>query len=313
MNSAARKTPSSVCAWIVGSRTDSGCLSGFVQHEQRPEEVLPRREDREHRDDAEDRLATSAARSTRTAGTGPRRRSRAASKISRGRLSKNRLHEHDVEGARAGGQPDRPVAVDERVVDQRRVHDLEVERHEQHDRRARTASPAARPVRIVPYRGRSTESAKPAGGRDDDLREPRAEREHDRVPEVVADVDVDHASRRLLQADAVREERHRVRDRVLRRRDRRLREPEERPEPDDDEQRRAGRACAVPTPQPHAARAASRRARSSARCVRGVAARSPASARRDHVGAPGAGRAQVDEREQREERREHQAERGRLP
>ena len=30
MNIAARKTPSSVCDWIVGRRTDSGCRSGFV-------------------------------------------------------------------------------------------------------------------------------------------------------------------------------------------------------------------------------------------------------------------------------------------
>ena len=30
MNRAARKTPSSVCGWIDGSRTDSGCLSASL-------------------------------------------------------------------------------------------------------------------------------------------------------------------------------------------------------------------------------------------------------------------------------------------
>ena len=39
---------------------------------------------------------------------GPAPSIRAASKISRGRLSKKRLHQDDVERARAGRQPDRP-------------------------------------------------------------------------------------------------------------------------------------------------------------------------------------------------------------
>src|SRR4051794_39195426 len=30
MNMAARKTPSEVCDWIAGSRTESGCLSGLA-------------------------------------------------------------------------------------------------------------------------------------------------------------------------------------------------------------------------------------------------------------------------------------------
>ena len=71
------------------------------------------------------------------------------------------LHEHDVEGARAGRQPDRPVAVDERVVDQRRVHDLDVERHEQHDRRHEQRRQQRAPMITRAYRGRSTESANP--------------------------------------------------------------------------------------------------------------------------------------------------------
>ena len=55
------------------------------------------------------------------------------------------LDEHDVEGARAGRQPDRPVAVDERMVDQRRVHDLDVQRHEQHHDRHEQRRVAAAP------------------------------------------------------------------------------------------------------------------------------------------------------------------------
>ena len=74
-----------------------------------------------------------------------------------------------------------------------------------------------------------------ARGRDDDLGRPGADRDHDRVPEVAADVDGRPGFAEVAPGRAVREERHRVRERVRRRRDRRLREPEERPEPDHDE------------------------------------------------------------------------------
>ena len=60
-------------------------------------------------------------------------------------------------------------------------------------------------MRIFPYFGRSTESAKPAGRRDDDLREPRADREDDRVPEVAADLDVEPRLVQVAPGRTVRE------------------------------------------------------------------------------------------------------------
>ena len=70
---------------------------------------------------------------------------RAASKISRGRLSKKRFMMMTLNALAPAGSQIAQIAVDEGVVDQRRVDDLDVERDEQHDRRARTASSAARP------------------------------------------------------------------------------------------------------------------------------------------------------------------------
>ena len=58
-------------------------------------------------------------------------------------------------------------------------------------------------------------------------------RDHDRVPEVLVDVHVDPRLREVRPVDAVRPERERLAQRVLRRRDRRLREPEQRPESGD--------------------------------------------------------------------------------
>ena len=160
---------------------------------------------------------------------------RAASKISRGRLSKNRFTRIDVERARAGRQPDRPVAVDERVMDDRRVHDLDVERHEQHDRGHEERHRASSPVSTFAYRGRSTESAKPP------VVATMICTSHD--PNAITIVfqkyrptfDVRPRLAQVAPRGTVREERHRVGDRVVRRRDRRLREPEDRPEADHDE------------------------------------------------------------------------------
>ena len=161
MNIAARKTPSSVCAWIVGRRTDSGCLFGSVRtssgqrksfHEASSAntETTPRigRDIGQH-----DR----AEQAERAAAVDPRRLEDLARQV-----VEEALHQHDVERARAGRQPDRPVAVDERVVDQRRVHDLDVERNEQHDRGDEERGRGASALIGFAYRGRSTESANPA-------------------------------------------------------------------------------------------------------------------------------------------------------
>src|SRR6185437_8695463 len=66
--------------------------------------------------------------------------------------------------------------------------------------------------------------------------EPRSEREDDGVPEVAADVHARPGLAEVAPGEAVPEERQRMRDRVVRRRDRRLGEPEDRAEPRDDQQ-----------------------------------------------------------------------------
>src|ERR1700751_3218698 len=94
--------------------------------------------------------------------------------------------------------------------------------------------PKSRPLMIGAYRGRSTESAKP--------------------PVVATTICTAHVPFRprlaaVAPRRAVREECDRMADRVERRRDRRLREPEDRTDADDDEpheQQRMG--CAHPPP-----------------------------------------------------------------
>src|SRR6185312_7154216 len=82
------------------------------QDEQRPQEVLPRREQREDRDDAEDRL--------RQRQHDPPEELEGAGAVDLRRLEdlawqvvEEARDEDDVERARAGRQPHRPVAVDE--------------------------------------------------------------------------------------------------------------------------------------------------------------------------------------------------------
>ena len=131
--SAARKTSSSIAACRFGRRTESGWMAGSLQHEHRPEVVLPRRDDREHGDDSEDRFGhrqhdrpeqPERARAVRAC-----RLEHLARKV-----VEESLHQHDVERARARRQPHRPERVDQRGADQRRVEDRQVERNEQHDR-----------------------------------------------------------------------------------------------------------------------------------------------------------------------------------
>src|SRR5258708_2355355 len=90
MNIAARKTPSSVCDWIVGRRTESGCLFGSVRTS---------KGQRKSFHDASSAKTDTTPRIGRDIGktievkrrNGPQPSIRAASKISRGRLSKKRF------------------------------------------------------------------------------------------------------------------------------------------------------------------------------------------------------------------------------
>ena len=106
--SAAMKTPRSVVGWSVGSRTDSGWRSGFADDEQRPQVVLPGRDHREHRHDAEDRPRhrqdDRPEQPERSGAVDPGRLEDLARQV-----VEEPLHQDDVERARAGRQPDRPV------------------------------------------------------------------------------------------------------------------------------------------------------------------------------------------------------------
>ena len=90
MNIAARKTPSSVCDWIVGRRTDSGCLSGFVRTSSGQRKSF--HEASMANTDTTPRIGFDIGSTIETnSRNGPAPSMRAASKISRGRLSKNRF------------------------------------------------------------------------------------------------------------------------------------------------------------------------------------------------------------------------------
>ena len=70
----------------------------------------------------------------------------------------------------------------------------------------------------------------------DDLTEPRPEREDDRVPEIATDVHLRPRIAEVAPGHSVREEGKWIPERVDGRRDGALREPDHRPEPDQDEQ-----------------------------------------------------------------------------
>jgi hypothetical protein len=151
-----------------------------------------------------------------------------------GQIVEKALDEDDAECARAGREPDRPVGVDEAVVDDRRTDDLDVQRHEQHDYRHEERRQEQRGDDTGVARAQDREGIA-AGHRDQDLNEPRTCRQDDRVPEVARNVDVHPRTGEVAPRKAVREDRHRAADRVVRRCDRRLGEPEQRTEPDHDE------------------------------------------------------------------------------
>ena len=246
-NMAARKTPRSVCAGDRRQAHRQRLPARVAEDEQRPEVVLPRREHARRSRRRRGSAATSAARSRQNRRTGPQPSMRAASKISRGRLSKKRFISTTLNALAPFGQPDRPVAVDEGMVDERRVHDLDVERDEQHDRRDEQRRqqrghdhlPVLRPKRRegVAHRWWRRRSG-----------DPRAEREDDRVPQVEADVDLVPGVAQVAPGEPVREERQRGGERVLGRRDRRLGEPEDRAEADDHEQHEEHRLCRPESP-----------------------------------------------------------------
>ena len=86
------------------------------------------------------------------------------------------LHEQDVERVRRRRQPDREVVVEQRhVAEQRRVHDREVQRHEQHDRRdeQRREHRAVQDGRVPRAQHRQRV---PGGRRDEQLRRTRSRR-----------------------------------------------------------------------------------------------------------------------------------------
>ena len=99
------------------------------------------------------------------------------------------LDQQDVERVRAGRQPDRPEGVDAatwpisggcRIVRYSGTSSTTAGTN-------RVASTS--PLRICAYFGRSTDEHVAAGRRDDELHDPGAERDPDRVDEVRADVD----------------------------------------------------------------------------------------------------------------------------
>ena len=149
MNIAARNTPRSVWPWIVGRRTEIGCLFRSVRTSSGQRKSF--HEASTAKIDTTPRIGFDIGSTIDTnRRNGPAPSIRAASKISRGRLSKKRFIRTDVECARPGGQPDCPVAADEGTADQRRVHDLDVERHEQRHRGTNSvvsSSPGDHPAR----------------------------------------------------------------------------------------------------------------------------------------------------------------------
>ena len=115
-------------------------------------------------------------------GAAPPRTPRAAA------ASKNRFTSRMLNAFARRRQPHREVVVEQRhVAEQRRVHDREVQRHEQHDRRdeQRREDRAVQDGRVPRAQHRQRV---PGGRRDEQLEEPRAGRDHDRVPEVLVDV-----------------------------------------------------------------------------------------------------------------------------
>src|SRR5438067_13214748 len=90
MNIAARKTPSSVWDWIVGSRTDSGCLFGSASTRSGQRKSF--HEASTAKTDTTPRIGFDIGSTIFVNSVnGPAPSMRAASKISRGRLSKKRF------------------------------------------------------------------------------------------------------------------------------------------------------------------------------------------------------------------------------
>src|ERR1700746_188618 len=91
MNIAARKTPTDVCIWIAGKRTESGCLFGFPERTRKGHRKALH-EPRTAKTETTPRIGFDIGSTIRQKSwKGPAPSISAASKISRGRLSKNRV------------------------------------------------------------------------------------------------------------------------------------------------------------------------------------------------------------------------------
>ena len=141
--------------------------------------------------------------------------------------------------------------VDQPPVHDRHVDDRQVQRHEQHDRRdeqRRDDQRRSGPARTAAA-GRTARSRRSSRPTIWTAHDPNAMTSV--LPQVAVDVDPVPGRRELRQVEAVRPQRHRLAQRVLRRRDRRLEHPQQRPEADDEQeqQRRArgGRASSSAT------------------------------------------------------------------
>src|SRR2546423_13907188 len=104
MNIAARKIPSPVCDWIVGSRTERGCLSGLGSTRSGQRKSF--HEASTAKTETTPKIGfESGSTIFQKRRNGPAPSMRAASKISRGRLAKKRLTSTTVNAlAPAGSQ-----------------------------------------------------------------------------------------------------------------------------------------------------------------------------------------------------------------
>src|SRR5260370_22823629 len=113
MNIAARKTPSSVCDWIVGRRTESGCLFGSVSTSSGQRKSF--QDASTANTETTPRIGRDMGSTTETKSrNGPAPAIRAGSKISRGRVAKNRFTTTAFNAvAPAGSQVAQYLSIDE--------------------------------------------------------------------------------------------------------------------------------------------------------------------------------------------------------
>ena len=120
-------------------------------------------------------------------------------------------------------------------MQQRHIHDGQVERHQQHDRRDEESRQHQSRQDAGEPRLQDRERI-PARRGDDDLDEPGSDRDPDRVEEVAVDVDPRPRCCEKTQVEAVGPQRHRHAQRVLGRRDGRFGQPEQRAQSNDEKE-----------------------------------------------------------------------------